>query len=104
MTHLDCNVISCAYNGDCSCKRGDVHVVGEEATSASGTCCDSFVCRGSGSASNSFGTPKKETQVFCDALECRFNRRNFCTADHIGISGNHAEDRRSTECASFVIG
>lgn len=104
MTRLDCNVIGCAYNGDNSCKRADINVAGEEASRARDTCCSSFVPRGSGSASNSFGTPSKDTQVFCDAVECMYNRRNSCRANHIGISGSRADHRSGTECASFEIG
>lgn len=104
MTRLDCNVIGCTYNEDNCCKRNEIRVAGEDAVRSSETCCDSFFPRGSGSASNSFGTPEKNTEVSCDALECVYNHRNNCRANHIGISGSLADSRGGTECASFMAG
>lgn len=100
MTKLDCNVVNCSYNGDNCCKRNDIHVEGIQAKTQSETCCGSFAPKGCGS-SNSVGEPEKDTNVLCDACDCRYNENKNCTAGHIGIAGGHADSCRETECGSF---
>ncbi len=101
MTKLDCNVVNCSYNADNCCKRGDIHVEGIQAKTPSETCCGSFAPKGCGCGSNSTQEAKKDTNVLCDACECRFNESKKCTAGHIGIAGGHADSCRETECGSF---
>lgn len=103
MTRLDCNVVGCAYNDDNCCKRSDIKVEGDGATVSSETCCSSFEKKGCG-CTNSCGCAKKETQVKCEAVECMYNKNQVCHANHIGISGGHADSVSETECASFVMG
>jgi hypothetical protein len=100
MTKLDCNVVNCSYNEDNCCKRTDIRVEGSLAKTPSETSCGSFAPRGCGCA-NSAGTAEKNTQVACDACECKFNRSRECSASHIGIAGGHADSSRETECGSF---
>ena len=102
MTKLDCNVVNCSYNGDNCCKRNDIHVEGIQAKTESETCCGSFAPKGCGcGSSNSVGAPEKDTNVLCDACDCRYNENKNCTAGHIGIAGGHADSCRETECGSF---
>ena len=101
MTKLDCNVVNCSYNEDNCCKRMDIQVEGMKAKTSSETSCGSFAPRGCGCASAEVTEPKKETEVACEACECRFNREKKCSASHIGIAGGHADTSRETECGSF---
>ena len=102
MTVLDCNVVSCVYNEDKSCRRSSIEVEGHEAMVPSETCCGSFsnrkddCCKESASCNSS-----KKTEVCCEAVECKFNDNKECQAKHIGIAGGHADQMRETECASF---
>lgn len=104
MTKLDCNVVNCAYNTENCCKRSDICVEGEDAGSPSATCCGSFAPKGCGCATNSTGCVCKDTDVKCEAVECMYNNSRMCHANHIGISGGHADRMRETECASFTKG
>jgi len=101
MTVLDCNVVNCSYNEDNSCKRKDIHVEGAMAKCPSETSCGSFVPRGCHCGSNKMGEVSKDTDVLCEAVECKFNESKMCAARHIGISGGHADSMRETECGSF---
>ena len=101
MTVLDCNVVNCTYNEDNSCKRRDIHVEGMQAKTSSETSCGSFAPRGCGCASNRLGEADKNTDVLCEAVECRFNESKMCSAKHIGIAGGHADSAKETECGSF---
>ena len=101
MTKLDCNVVNCSYNADNCCKRTDIQVEGVKATTPSETSCGSFAPRGCGCHDCHIEGPKKETKVSCEAAECRFNREQECSAEHIGIAGGHADSSRETECGSF---
>lgn len=102
MTKLDCNVVNCSYNEDNCCKRADIQVEGTKATTSSETCCGSFASKGCGCANAHTEGARKETQVACEACECKYNEDHSCTAGHIGISGGHADSSRETECGSFV--
>jgi hypothetical protein len=103
MTKLDCNVVNCSYNEDNCCKRTDIQIDGTQAKTPSETSCRSFAPRGCG-CTNSVHVAEavKETQVSCEACDCKFNRQQKCSASHIGISGGHADSSRETECASFA--
>lgn len=101
MTVLDCNVVNCSYNEDNSCKRQDIQVEGSNAKTPSETSCGSFAPRGCGCGVNTMGEAKKDTEVACEASECKFNENKKCSASHIGISGGHADSVRETECGSF---
>ena len=101
MTKLDCNVVGCAYNADNCCRRSDIHVEGLRAKEPFETSCGSFASRDC-TVCNSIMEAKKETEVLCDACDCRFNDSKKCSASHIGIAGGHADSCRETECGSFV--
>ena len=101
MTKLDFNVVNCSYNENNCCRREDIRVEGMQAKTPSETCCGSFAAKGCGCATNKMGEPAKETNVSCEATECKFNREKECCASHIGIAGGHADTCRETECGSF---
>ena len=101
MTILDCSVTGCVYNTDKCCCKGDIKVEGSEAKSNEETCCGSFRERGAKSASNVDKDICKMIDVVCQACNCKFNKDEKCSAEHIGIAGGDACNSRETECASF---
>lgn len=101
MTNLDCTVINCAYNKDRSCSRNDISVEGNNAILPSETSCGSFKPKTSDKVDNSCHCVKKETDVSCEAVECKYNASYKCSAKHIGIAGGHADNSSETECSSF---
>ena len=102
MVKLDCTVIGCAYNANNSCRRENITVGGHEAHKSSETACKSFAPKGTNTLVNACGGPKKETNVACDAVNCKYNEDKICYAEHIGIAGRHAVTNGETECGTFV--
>lgn len=102
MNDLACGVKTCAYN-DCNlCKKDSIKVDGNMADSSSSTCCSSF-CADKDRATNACHCePKKDTNILCDAVKCRYNEQNMCTAKHVDVTGSHAMVSAETECATFV--
>lgn len=103
MTKLDCNVVNCSYNEDNCCRREDIHVEGMKAKMPSETSCGSFAARGCGCATNKMGEPEKDTNVACDATECKFNREKACVVRAISVSPEDMQTavrRQSAEASS----
>lgn len=101
MVKLDCNVVSCAYNTNNSCKRDNITVGGHEAHKPSETACKSFSPKGTNTLTNVMGGASKETNVACDAVNCRYNESKVCKAKEIMVAGMHAVTNGETECGTF---
>lgn len=101
MPELDCSVVSCTYNKDKLCAKGDIMVDGRKAKEPSSTCCSSFEERKGDRYHDSNPTACHCIDVDCKAENCTFNDDCKCHANHIGISGSHACCCEETECASF---
>lgn len=104
MPVLRCNVKTCLHNEDEYCCKGKILVEGENATSARATCCSSFDERTGETFKNRYETPDTHLAVSCEAVNCIYNKKKKCVAEHITISGNQASIADETECASFTIG
>ena len=101
MTKLECCVESCVYNQDSCCKKDSIQVMGDTAHFASETSCGSFSQRKEMNASSSAGCPCVNTEVKCEAVKCKYNNDQVCSANHIDITGRHADSLKETECATF---
>lgn len=109
MTNLDCTVYGCTYNEKNSCTRGKIQVGGREAIKSSETLCESFQQKSGNtmnhasvnSVKNSTVEASNPTDVFCNAVKCRYNESNKCSASHIRIAGVHAVASGETECGSY---
>lgn len=103
MTTLKCSAVSCVYNKDRLCSKGDILVTGEGAHSSSETSCGSFLERSEGAATNSAasGCGCHEIQIDCKAHDCAYNEDCNCTADAIQVEGGSAQTSRETCCGTF---
>lgn len=101
MTRLDCSVKSCLHNSDSCCCKGAIVVEGNCACDKCDTCCGSFDENKDGSFHNLFKTPESKLEVDCEAVKCIYNEDRHCSAEHIGIAGNGANEAGQTECTSF---
>lgn len=104
MTYLKCSATTCVYNQNELCSKGDISVMGADATSASETCCGSFRERTGDSPTNSCteNCGKKEIQIDCKACHCSYNQKCKCTAGSIGIGGQGAKKSNDTKCDTFL--
>ena len=82
MTILKCSAMTCVYNKEQLCSKGDIDVTGENATSANETSCGSFRERTGSSMKDSYtddcGCDK--IQIDCKAHNCTYNDNCKCTA------------------------
>ena len=82
MTILNCSAVTCIYNKDQLCSRGEIEVMGHDARVSDETSCGSFRDRNSASVTNS----EKEScgcekiRIDCKAHECTYNEHCKCTA------------------------
>ena len=67
MPALSCSAMTCVYNQNELCSKGDIRVGGSEAKSSMETCCESFKERGEGTMSNSTGCGCTKIGVDCKA-------------------------------------
>lgn len=100
MAELNCSAMSCAYNSDKKCTKGDILVGGREAACANETCCESFSV--SGTYRNACGCDSRNVSIDCEATGCAYNRSCKCTAGHVEIKGAGACQCGETECATFA--
>ena len=104
MPALSCSAMTCVYNQNELCSKGDIRVGGSGAKSSMETCCESFKERGEGTMSNSTGCGCTKIGVDCKAQNCTFNDNCKCEAGDIHIAGDSAFSCQETECSSFRCG
>ena len=80
MPALSCSAMTCVYNQNELCSKGDIRVGGSEAKSSMETCCESFKERGEGTMFNSTGCGCTKIGVDCKAQNCTFNDNCKCEA------------------------
>ena len=101
MAVLSCGAVTCVYNKDELCSKGDIRVGGSDAHHSDQTCCESFKERTSDSMSNSEGCGCTTIGIDCKAQECSFNDKCKCVAGAINISGDNACRSEETRCSTF---
>ena len=106
MTLLRCSAMTCVYNKNELCSRGEIDVIGENASRPDETSCGSFRERTDASAKNNSadGSGCEKIQILCQAEKCIYNDARKCTASAIDVSGCHACDCRETKCDTFRCG
>ena len=102
MPALSCSAMTCVYNQNELCSKGDIRVGGSGAKSSMETCCESFKERGEGTMSNSTGCGCTKIGVDCKAQNCTFNDNCKCEAGDIHIAGDSACSCQETECSAFL--
>lgn len=101
MPKLKCKAENCAFNYDWLCRKNSVDIDGMSSKCKVDTCCSSFA---EGNDSRIFAefasfeeTPKLQKEVYCDAINCVYERNQKCCADKIEITNNNA----TTFCSTF---
>lgn len=103
MTKLNCTVKNCMYNKEKLCNLGNIKVEGTTAEVSDSTACASFRERDKNCCSNMEDkSPNKNSVVECMAQMCVYNKNCNCTATHIDVAGETANNYRETRCATFT--
>lgn len=89
MPKIKCEVSQCKYNNDSSCLKNTIDIDGIDSKCKSDTYCSSFEYKEKSSFNYEFATlGKKEspkTEVYCDVVQCVFEKGQKCYADKIEI-------------------
>ena len=101
MPELKCTVQTCVHNKQYYCDLDRIQVGGSHAKRADETCCDSFEKRTGDTYSNVTGQAPANSNIRCEATECRYNQSCKCHAGKISVEGGDACQCRETECATF---
>ena len=103
MPALKCSAITCIYNKEELCSKGDIKVTGDSAQTPDQTSCGSFQERKGDSmtASCASGCGCEMIQVDCEASKCMYNDDRKCSASQIGIAAPNASSSQQTMCGTF---
>ena len=86
MPALSCSAMTCVYNQNELCSKGDIRVGGSGAKSSMETCCESFKERGEGTMSNSTGCGCTKIGV-----EMRSRRYPYRRRQRMQLPGNRVQ-------------
>ncbi len=101
MTNLNCGAVSCSYNKDKCCCKGDIQVGGKHASDCENTCCESFHKRSGDVYTSAISHPSPTISIDCEVAKCIYNADYRCSAEHVDIKGSNADTSRDTICATF---
>lgn len=110
MPKLKCEVFQCKYNQDSCCLKETIDIDGINSKSKSETRCMSFKYKEPNSYNYEFSllekTPNQKTEVYCDVVQCVFERGQKCYADKIVIKNlpnksSELSNNLITHCQTF---
>ena len=101
MAQLTCGVITCGYNKEKCCCKGDIMVGGSHADQEKDTCCDSFRPEGCDCYTSALDHPCQTISIDCEATKCKYNSNYKCYAETVAIQGGHARESGQTLCGTF---
>ncbi len=114
MPKLKCKVDQCAHNKSGLCSKNYIDVDGPEANNKKETSCRSYLFKDVDTYEYEFATMDKEatlqTEVYCDAVKCVYEKGQRCYADRIEIANvnedsehsyKHSQKPGVTECKTF---
>lgn len=105
MPKLNCNAENCAFNQSYLCKRQSIDVDGITSVRKLDTACSSFAKSGTLSLDTEFATfdktPSIHTEIYCDCINCVYEKNQKCYADKVEISKDYNNNTSSTHCQTF---
>ena len=106
MPKLKCKADNCAYNYDWLCKKSFIDVDGVESKTKTQTACMSYRNISDTKKDVEFasfdGKPSINTEIYCDAVNCVYEKNQKCYADRVEIlADNNDLNKRSTHCQTF---
>ena len=111
MPKLKCDVKQCKYNCDSLCSKQHIDVDGINSKSKKDTQCSSFEYCNPSDYNYEFSTleqkPTEQTEVYCDVIQCVFERGQKCYADKVVIKNlqNSTDGNKTTaaitHCQTF---
>ncbi len=112
MPKLQCKVKQCVHNTEGLCSKNYIDVDGVESNTKKETSCKSYLFNNLDNLNYEFSKleeekPSLQTEVYCDAVKCVYEKGQKCYADRIEIANvNNSETSNSkeqsiTHCKTF---
>ena len=112
MPKLKCKVNQCAHYSEGLCSKNYIDVDGLMSQTKRDTSCKSYLYKNDEVYNYEFskldGTPSLQTEVYCDAVKCVYEKGQRCYADKIEIENINASsqtlrtnDHGVTHCKTF---
>ncbi len=101
MAQLECAVVTCSYNKEGKCCKGDIMVGGSHARSSEGTFCESYRNCNDNHYTSSLDHPCSIISIDCDAVNCKNNSGYKCYALNVAMMGSNAKTCKDTSCITF---
>ena len=96
MPKLNCKVSQCAHYMEGLCSKNYIDVDGPLANKKQETSCKSYLYKDIDTYEYEFATmdftPTLQTEVYCDATQCVYEKNQRCYADRIEISNVSSKD------------
>lgn len=100
MPKLKCEVGQCAHNYNNCCLKKAIDIDGVESKCKSDTSCLSYEYRGESRLNYEFATfdepTDNATEVYCDVIQCVFEKGQKCYADRIVIKNVNSDNTKTT--------
>lgn len=101
MPKIKCDVKNCTYNYETKCTRKNIDVESMQALVKDETYCESFVPKSNMTMNYEFasfdGKTKPSTDVYCNVVNCVYEKNQKCCADHINIQNSNIKCKYDTE-------
>ncbi len=112
MPKLKCSVNQCAHYNEGLCSKKYIDVDGPMSQTKKDTSCKSYLYKGNDLYDYEFSKldqkPTLQTEVYCDAVKCVYEKGQRCYADKIEIENINADsktlctnDQGVTHCKTF---
>ncbi|MBP5245221.1 MAG: DUF1540 domain-containing protein [Clostridiales bacterium] len=105
MARISCDVAHCEYNCGGGCRLSVISVEGSDAYAHDETLCDSYTDNSESGCVNC--VPEdcacQNSEIECDAEECKYNEDFRCNADRVSIGENDACTCSETCCRTFSL-
>ena len=113
MPKLSCDVSQCIHNTKGLCAKNYIDVDGPKANNKNETCCKSYLLDNPNSFNYEFAkedskNPTVQTEVYCDAIKCVYEKGQRCYADRIKIANTFKNEKTQmskepsvTHCQTF---
>lgn len=101
MPKIICDVKECTYNYEKKCTRRNIDVEGVTSTHKCQTYCESFVPKSDMTMNYEFasfdGKKDGDSDVYCDAVCCVYEKGQKCYADRINIGNSNVKAKYDNE-------
>lgn len=112
---LKCDATTCVHNFNHLCGASTIQVKGGNTTDGNNTFCSTYAIKSTGNYISELGNVNltgsvsqlfsdnqvMEPKITCNAINCKYNSNEICTAGELKIMGPSSSAPQQTECKTF---